>query len=238
MGREFEISRDVVVESTPDQVFDAVTRNTGAWLWPMEFEPRLGGAAAGIGRVTAWEPPHRFAVRAEDAGGWYNSVDHVIEARDGGMVALHYVHSGVFEGDWEAQYDGAGKHTDFYLATLNEYLKHFRGRSATYAAADGSMAAAEPDSFDRLRGALGLGADVSLGDRVRLAPAGTDPVDAEVDHLSEHFLGLRSDDALYRFFGRNAFGGPVGLSVHHFGADADSKRLTTAWQKWLDDVYA
>jgi hypothetical protein len=56
-----------------------------------------------------------------------------------------------------------------------------------------------------------------------------------VDYLRPHFLGIRTDDALYRFFGRNAFGGPVGMSVHAFGDGVEDE---ASWRAWLEKVYA
>ena len=41
---------------------------------------------------------------------------------------------------------------------------------------------------------------------------------------------------LHRFFGRNAWGGPVGMSIHHFG-DVDVDAATRAWSDWLNGVY-
>ena len=61
--------------------------------------------------------------------------------------------------------------------------------------------------------------------------------DVTVDYRNEYFLGLRTADAMYRFFGRDAFGAPVALTVHHFG-DIDQKQTEQSWQSWLDRVYA
>ena len=42
---------------------------------------------------------------------------------------------------------------------------------------------------------------------------------------------------MYRFFGRDAFGAPVAVTVHHFGA-VDAKETADALQAWLEGVYA
>ena len=60
--------------------------------------------------------------------------------------------------------------------------------------------------------------------------------DGVVDYANDKFLGVRTDDALYRFFGRNAWGGPVGMSVHHFG-DVDADAAGRSWSDWLKSVY-
>ncbi|GIE99751.1 hypothetical protein [Paractinoplanes rishiriensis] len=56
-------------------------------------------------------------------------------------------------------------------------------------------------------------------------------VDGVVDYTAEPFLGVRTADALYRFFGRDAWGWPVGMSVHQFGGDVDP-----SWTAWLEGV--
>ena len=63
-------------------------------------------------------------------------------------------------------------------------------------------------------------------------------VEGVVDYATANFLGVRSGDALYRFFGRNAFGGPVGMSIHHFGDGVDAEAAGAEWTRWLAGVYA
>ncbi|MFD8818693.1 SRPBCC domain-containing protein, partial [Streptomyces sp. NPDC059627] len=63
-------------------------------------------------------------------------------------------------------------------------------------------------------------------------------LDAVVDYRDPYFVGLRTDDALIRFFGRNHWGAPVGISIHDFAPDADAEANETAWQDWLNGVYS
>ncbi|PPK64889.1 SRPBCC domain-containing protein [Actinokineospora auranticolor] len=232
MSKQFEIRREVVLEATPAQIFAAVTENQGSWLFPMPYPPADGTVDAQGSRVTKWDPPHEVAVRTEGPDGWFNALEHVIEARDGGTAVLRYVHSGIFTDDWDTQYDGAGKHTDFYLHSLGQYVKHFPGRGATYVAADGPAASHAPGAVDVLRRALGV---TAVGDRVRIEGLG---VDAEVDYLEGQFIGLRDGDTLYRFYCREPWGAPVSLAHHLFTEPADPEKTTAAWQTWLDAVYA
>ncbi|WP_434614151.1 hypothetical protein [Arthrobacter sp. A5] len=46
---------------------------------------------------------------------------------------------------------------------------------------------------------------------------GLAPFDTEVHYLDPNFIGLRTTESMYRFFGRNAFGSVVGLTVHLVG---------------------
>ena len=86
-GRGFAIERELEIETTPETYWDAVTNGTAGWLWPTPPpEPRVGGAAFGGGTVRAWEPPHHLVLRHEGPDGWFNQLEHVIEARDGGTT--------------------------------------------------------------------------------------------------------------------------------------------------------
>ena len=60
----------------------------------------------------------------------------------------------------------------------------------------------------------------------------------QVDFSNENFLGLRTADAMYRFFGRNVFGAPVGMTVHDFSGSGDSEATAKAWGDYLGKVYA
>ena len=182
MSKEFEIAREFEVDATPDQVWDAVTSGTGGWLWPMEPpEPREGGRGPWGSTVTAWDPPHQYTNRLEgvdeNSAQTLNQLDYTVEPRDGGRRAwVRYVHSGIFVDDWDNQYDGASRHTDFYLHTLREYLTRFAARPAAFATFDGPEASKAADAFAAVGRALGLADDTAEGARVRAqGPDGPGP---------------------------------------------------------------
>jgi uncharacterized protein YndB with AHSA1/START domain len=243
MSREFEITREVDLPAAPDDVWTAITADTAAWQFPTGLEIPAGAAPPEGSPVTTWDPPHRLVVRMESPDGTFNALDYTIEARAGGTAHLRYVHSGILADEWEDQYDAIGGHTDFYLHTLGEYLAHFNGRPVTYvgqpsAGIDGPATAGGPDAMDTLRAALGLSANASPGDAVHasLGEAGT--LDGVVDYATPEFLGVRSDDGLYRFFGRNHYGGVVGMSAHLFVDGVDAAAREAQLKTWLDEVYA
>ncbi|MEU6124418.1 SRPBCC domain-containing protein [Streptomyces sp. NPDC047123] len=240
-AQAFELVRELEIEGSPARLWAALTTGTGGWLWPVEYEPREGGAAPSGGTVTRWDPPRRLTARVEDPdrvpGQTLDEVDHTIEPRDGGRRCwLRHVHSGIFTGDRDARYETLGRYTDFRLHTLGQYMAYFEGRPVAFSGLHGPRASAAPDAFARLARALGLPDDASEGARVRVqAPGGE--LDAVIDFRSRHFIGLRTDEALHRFLGRNHFGAPVGISVHDFGAHANAKGTELAWQDWLDHLY-
>jgi hypothetical protein len=235
MPPEFECNREVILPASPEEVWEAVATEAGnaAWMFPNAIDP--DGPATKV-----WDPPHRFVVRM-DQGEWFNALEFQIEAREGGTSVLRYMHSGIFVDDWDSQLDAVQQHTDFYLHTLSEYLEHFCGRKVTYigdvpGGILGPPVSAGADGFERLQRALGVSG--SEGDAVTFALAGPAAIAGVIDYRRPNFLGVRSADALYRFFGRNAFGKPVGMSIHAFADDVDAEQVKGEWQRWLASVFA
>jgi uncharacterized protein YndB with AHSA1/START domain len=240
MSHEFELSHDIDLEATPDQVWAAIATGPGIDSWFMgrnEVEPREGGAASmtmpgftAESTVTAWEPGRRFAYRSPTAeDGSFMAFEYLIEGREGGATSLRLVHSGILTGDWEAEYDALRKGNPLYLRTLAQYLKHFPGRTAVPVAAFGPQQPDEDAVWSAITRALGLRKEVTEGDEVHFTIGGK-PVDGVVDTVLEpSFLGVRTDDALLRFVGR----GGVILTGHHIFADIDPTAAEQAWSDWL-----
>jgi hypothetical protein len=179
----------------------------------------------------------------ESPDGTFNALDYTIEARSGDTAHLRYVHSGILAEEWEDQYDAIDGHTDFYLHTLGQYLEHFNGRRVSYvgqpsSGIDGPEAAGAADAMDTLRAALGVSPDANVGDAVHASLGAAGALDGVIDFSTPRFLGVRTADGLYRFFGRNAFGGVVGMSAHLFVDGVDTVAREAELKAWLDAVYA
>jgi uncharacterized protein YndB with AHSA1/START domain len=242
MSREFEITREVDLPAAPGDVWTAITADTAAWQFPTGMEIAAGAAPPEGAPVTTWDPPHRLVIRMESPDGTFNALDYAIEARAGGTAHLRYVHSGILADEWEDQYDAIDGHTDFYLHTLAQYLEHFNGRRVTYvgqpsAGIEGPVTAGTPDAMDRLRTALGITDGAVVGDAVHADLDGAGSLDGVIDYITPQFIGIRSEDGLWRFFGRNHFGSVVGMSAHLFRDDVDAAAAEASLKAWLDGVY-
>ena len=91
--------------------------------------------------------------------------------------------------------------------------------------------------MDTLRPALGIGDGAAVGDPVHAGLGGAGALDGVIDYLTPEFIGVRTKDSLYRFFGRNHFGSVVGLSGHVFRDDVDPVAAEAALKSWLDSLY-
>jgi uncharacterized protein YndB with AHSA1/START domain len=243
MSREFEVAREIDLPAAPEDVWTAITADTAAWQFPTGMEIPAGGAPPEGAPVTTWDPPNRLVIRMESPDGTFNALDYTIEARDGGTAHLRYVHSGILADGWEDQYDAIDGHTDFYLHTLGQYLQYFKGRPVTYVGQpsdgiNGPEAAGTPDAMDTLRLALGITDATAVGDTVHADLGRSGALDGVVDYLTPQFIGVRSEDGLWRFFGRNHFGSVVGMSAHVFRDDVDAAVAEADLKAWLDSLYA
>jgi hypothetical protein len=243
MSRPFEVIRDVDLPASAEEVWVGITAQPAAWMFPTGMEIPAGGTPPEGAPVTTWEPPHHLVIRTDGSDGTFNSLEYLITTRDGGTAHLHYVHSGILADGWEDQYDAIDGHTDFYLHTLGQYLEHFNGRLVTYvgqpsSGIEGPESSGTPDAMDTLRAALGIGDDAAVGDAVHAHLGGAGSLDGVIDYLTPQFIGIRDDDGLWRFFGRNAFGSVVGMSAHLFRDDVDAAASEAVLKAWLDSVYA
>jgi hypothetical protein len=115
-------------------------------------------------------------------------------------------HTCVPEEEFDLQYDACVQHTDLYMHSLGQYLGHFSGREPHYLGLD-DVPGSTAEVLDR----LGIG-DARAGDRVALGV---------VDYRDRTMVGVRGENELVRVWGRDAWGWPVGVSVHSFAGPAD-----------------
>jgi uncharacterized protein YndB with AHSA1/START domain len=245
MARPFEVRKEIELDATPEEVWEAIATGPGIDAWFMgtnEVEPREGGVArmtlpgwTSESTVKVWDPPNRFVTetaRGED--GRFMAFEYLIEGRGGGSTVLRFVHSGFLPDDeWEAEYEALKTGDPAYLQKLAEYLKYFRGRTAVPVSAYGPQVDKER-AWAVFRDALGLTGEVAEGDRVRSTPEGLPPIEGVVDYVSPDFLGVRTSDGLYRFI----HGMGTVVVGHHIFSDVDQQATERAWQSWIERAFA
>jgi hypothetical protein len=243
MVKELEVRWEGELPARAQDVWDAITVHADGYLWKVEYEPWVGGAERGLtaggGTVTAWDPPRRFATRTrpETERDGRNELTYELEDRGGVTYMRHVGRVEVPVDDFDRQLAACRQHTTFYQHSLGQYACYFAGREAAYVSVDGPESSAD-GGFAAVRRALGLADDVVAGDPVRLTPTGLEPIDGVVDYATGTFLGVRSADALYRVYGRDRWGWPVGIAHHLFADGVDQEVEQQRWAGWLDGVFA
>jgi uncharacterized protein YndB with AHSA1/START domain len=250
MAHPFELTHQIEVEASPEEVWEAIATGPGVDAWFMgvnEIEPREGGTTrmtirgdtAEEATVTAWEPPTRFASRTpEGPDGAVHAFEYIVEGREKGSTVVRWVHSGFLGDNWEKEYEGLSEGDPMYFDKLRVYLTYFKGRKATPVNVFGPVVPDRDQAWETYRRALGLPGPVSVGDEVRLTPEGLPVLEGVVDWLSRDFLGVRTDDGIYRFMHISVFGGPTGVGHHIFREGLDREETERAWGEWLNGLFA
>ena len=248
MAHPFELTDEFKVDASPEEVWDAIATGPGVDAWFMgrnEIEPREGGAMRTAMRggteeatITAWEPPVRFASRTpEGPDGAFHTFEYLVEGRGKGNTAVRWVHSGFLGENWESEYEGLSEGDPMYFDKLRVYLTYFRGRTATPVEMFGPAVSDRDEAWARYHRALGLSGAPSLGDRVRVTPDNLPELDGVVDWASRDFLGVRTDDGIYRFMHIAPFDGVTGVGHHVFVDGVDQQEAERAWASWLEKVF-
>ena len=265
MGRHFEQRNDAEVPATPDEAWAAIATGPGIDSWFLgRNDVKVGAGGAGTVRtvfgeytpeldVTEWEPPYRFGYRSSDApDGRFIAYEFLIEGRAGGSTVLRAATSGFIPGDdWSDEYEAMVLGGELYFRTLVEYLTNFAGRFATPVTVFGPPGTSWARDRVLLCRALGLTWPPNRGDRARLIAGTADDAgnandagnagevgtaEGVVYFTNEHTIGVRTEDALYRFL--RGFGKPLVAAHHLFAEDVDPVRAGRAWEEWLARLLA
>lgn len=73
-GHRLVVARHPSVKVAPGQ-------GTSGRMWPMEIEPKLGGAGPFGSSVTVWEPPHRYSNREDGDNQYDGAANHTACSR-------------------------------------------------------------------------------------------------------------------------------------------------------------
>ena len=239
-GREVGIAREFEVDASPAGGLGRVHhrhRLAGCGPWwrtsPARAAPPPSAASSPTGSRRTASPTAPTTPRASRRARPSTGSTGAIEPRDGGRRSwVRYVHSGIFTGDWDSQYEEAGQahrllpaHPVPVPEVLHgpaRHLHHPRRPGPLHRAGSLHQAGPPPGLYRRR---------ARKGDRVRVDLPGVAPLDAVVDFRTGHFIGLRTDDRLYRFFGRNASVPPSASASTTSAPQADAKGTEMAWQR-------
>ncbi|GAA1017999.1 hypothetical protein Aple_069240 [Acrocarpospora pleiomorpha] len=239
MTHPFEVSLEIELAATPEQVWEAIATGPGVDSWFMGRTQFAGERAefTMLGHteqstITAYEPGSRFATRSEEAAdGRFMAMEYLIEGRGGGTTVLRLVHSGMLGDDWETEFEAMKAGWPIYLETLSQYLGHFAGRvpSVTTVFRPG---AGGPDAVWKVvTEALGVTPEVAGGEAVRL-PDGSAGV-VFYANLPVN-LGVRTGGGLYRFIHSGTDRGDALVLGHQNFAGRDEQ---AAWDAWMAERF-
>lgn len=242
MTHPFEVSGEITVAATPEQVWEAITTGAAVDSWLMgrtEIDSdhktstfdMFGEATTSA--ITAWEPGRRFATEEpKNPDGTFMAFEWLIEARDGGATVVRFVHSGMLGEDWEAEYRGLSVGDHAYLSKLAVYVEHFAPRTARQSTFLPGPVIADP--WAAMTAAVGAGTDPANGQPARLSVPGIEAVDGVVEIVHPRsFVGMRTAEALYVLI--HGYNGTTLATAHYFD-DRDRSAEVAAWQAWLDSL--
>jgi uncharacterized protein YndB with AHSA1/START domain len=245
MSREIRLETEVT--ATPEQVWEAIATGPGiaAWFVPAQVtEDEVSfdfgeGFGKEPGKVTAWEPPHRFAYRGESDG---LAFEWLVEARSGGTCVVRLVNSGFGEGDdWDAMYDGMSKGWSLFLDALRLHLEGFAGQPCLPVQVHAMAPGENAEVWAALAGGLGLPTDAAPGDPVESA-AGAPRLAGAVERFTGWGLVLRLEAPApgYGFVAAepSSSGNMLSAYLYLYGLEpAAAERERAAWAAWFEARY-
>jgi uncharacterized protein YndB with AHSA1/START domain len=245
-----EISFEVEVPGTPEEVWDAIATGPGitAWFVPARIDgDRMvqdhGEGLESASTITASERPRRFAYEDEfqpapEAQPSLVATEFLVEARSGGTCVVRLVQSGFGTGDaWERAVRSFSTGWPGALDDLRLYLTHFPGQAASGFAAARIVDAPREHAWARIGEELGLPERPRAGDRVETT--GGPRLAGTVTRVEESYLSLLLEEPAPGF-GFVGAGGP-GTETHVFvrqrlfGDEAPeiAARAEAQWRDWL-----
>jgi len=250
---------EVEVPGTPEEVWQAIATGPGisSWFVPAEVEEHGGKPVAmkltfGPGMevrsaLTAWDPPRTFTAQGESWDGappiateWH------VEAREGGMCVVRFVHS-LFTStdDWDDQLEGGMAAFAGFLRTLQLYLTHFRGEPSQITQFVSPVAMSVAEAWETLTVALGVNA-LDVGESWT-APVGVPALSGVLEYITQdpYDALLRLDQPGPGIAALGTFGFPgggptmVAMNFYLYGdqAAATVARETPLWQAWIQERF-
>ncbi len=163
------IAVEVEVPGTPEEVWKAIATGPGvsSWFVPTRSDEAAGGTIVStfgpgmdsVAKVTAWDPPRRFAAESEGLGpnAPPMATEWTVEARSGGTCVVRVVHS-LFAAtdDWDDQLTGMESGWPAFFRILRLYLSRFRGQPCSIVQLAALSSGPVAERWDTLTSAMGV----------------------------------------------------------------------------------
>ncbi|MDH3754371.1 MAG: SRPBCC domain-containing protein [Acidimicrobiia bacterium] len=253
MTDDRRIELEVEVPGTPEEVWRAIATGPGisSWYVPHTVDEREGGAATAsfgpgpemqiVGRVAAWEPPHRVLFDGGD-GVEGLAFEWSVEARDSGTCVVRLANTGFGSGeDWDAQYDGMAEGWLLFLLNLRLHLEHFGGQAATAVLPTAMWAGPRDTTWTTLTDALGISPAAAVGERIEVSAPDAPAMAGTVVDVAPWRLVLLLDRPApgTAFVAVEGNGEQVSVSIwsYLYGTDgaAAAERDEPLWWHWLNE---
>ncbi len=248
-ARSIEI--EIEVPGTQEEVWRAIATGPGvtSWYVPHTIEERpdgkvtfsFGPGMEGEGRVSAWEPPHRFMVEGDEGAGGL-AFEWTIQARNEGTCVVRLVNSGFGDGDdWDAQYDAMANGWSIFLTNLRLHLEYFAPLTATASLPMAVWSKPLDDAWTHLTDHLDIPDDADAGDRITVSGLGAPHLSGVIVKASKGWYSLLIDAPASGtgFISAEAHGDMTAVSIwtYLYGDEgrAASASAETIWRDWLEE---
>jgi len=247
-SRSIEI--EIEVPGDIDEVWRAVATGPGvtSWYVPHTIEGRVGGKATfsfgpgmdGEGRVTAWEPPHRFKLEGEDPGEGL-AFEWTVQARSDDSCTVRLINSGFGDGgEWDAQYDAMARGWSIFLTNLRLHLEYFAPLVATPSLPMAVWEKGLDDAWTHLTDHLDIPAEVEAGVRITVSGLGAPHLSGVVVKASKGWYSLLIDAPASGtgFISAEAHGDMTAVSIWTYLYNDEGKAASAGaepiWRDWLE----
>ncbi|MGE2722633.1 SRPBCC family protein [Mycolicibacterium celeriflavum] len=253
-----EVAVEVLVPGTPEQVWHAIATGPGmgAWFTTTSVEEHVGGAInfdfggencgtdVSRGKVTAWDPPHRFAYEEYDWSGDAPplATEVTVTSRSGDRCVIRMVHSLFTDrDDWDDELESFESGWPGAFEVLKIYLAEFAGLPASTVRVMAVHEGDEAQAWARLTGALNL-SGANVGER-RESPAEAPRLAGVVERVHQdnrvRDLMMRIDEPAQGIatLGTCTVAGQASAMASIFFYGDEAERVAAAeqdkWSSWL-----
>ena len=253
------VAIETEVPGTPAEVWQAIATGPGisSWFVRTEFEERdgvpvtvtshFGPGMDDVARVTAWDPPRRFATENEALGPKAPSLatEWIVEARSGSTSIVRVVNSLFTESDdWDNQLESFEGGWATFFRILNIYLAHFRGQPCAQFRVMSLVEEPASNAWQALTGPLNV-SGAQAGQRWTKSgePGLSGYVEPRGAGVPENTLLLRIDDpapgivSIFAHSGGHQVYAGMDFFLYGDGARTTAARAEPLWQAWLNERF-